>query len=156
MDGKMRPKPGAVVEIKLPNGKYAYGRVYADAGIGIYLNLSIRPGEPPIGSRDFLFNVGVYEDVLTSGKCPVVGQDPFHNGEDEWPSPHCIIDPISGECSIYHRGKITPALPEECEGLEIAAVWDLDHIIDRTLNGNDSRYLQSLREGMRQRRSPVQ
>ena len=151
-----RPSPGAVVQISLPFRKYAYGRVYEEAGIGIYRQISDEPGQPPIGSRDFQFIVGVYEDVLTSGKCPVVGTDPFENGEDWWPPPRAIIDPISGECSIYHHGKIVPALPEECERLEITAVWDLNHIIDRIIHGGNSRYLQSLRSGLPRRQSSVQ
>ena len=84
-----------MVEIPLPAGKYAYGRLYEDAGIGIYRKVSDRPGNPPVGSRDFMFVVGVYEDVLTSGKWPVIGEDPFSSGEDTWPPRSCIIDPIS-------------------------------------------------------------
>jgi hypothetical protein len=150
------PVPGAVIQIALPNGKFAYGRLYRDASIGIYQEVSDVPAKPPIGSRDFRFNVGVYKDVLTSEKCAVVGEDPFVEGEDPWPPAHCIVDPISGECSIYHHGEIKPALPEECQGLETAAVWELEHIIDRILNGNDSRYLQSMRTGSPKKKSTVQ
>src|SRR6185437_14617343 len=154
---KMRPKPGTVVEIGLPNGKYAYGRVYDEAGIGIYRKVSEVAGQPPIGSRDFQFIVGVYDDVLTSGQCRVVGQDPFGEDEDPWPPPRAIIDPISGKCSIYHHGKIRPAVTEECQNMEITAVWDLHHIIDRILNGNNSIYLKSMSLGMAEpKKSTVQ
>ncbi len=139
-----KPTLGAVVQIPLHNGKFAYGRLYKDASIGIYERLSDVPGKPPIGSRDFRFNVGVYKDVLDSGKCAVVGEDPFSVDEDSWPPPHCIVDPISGEYSIYHHGEIRPALPEECQGLEIAAVWELEHIIDRIMHGEESRYLKDV------------
>jgi hypothetical protein len=141
---KARPRPGAVVQIALPNGKYAYGRIYEDAGIGIYRQLSDVPKKPPLGSHDFQFIVGVYNDVLTSGKCLIIGEDPFIKGEDPWPPPRSIIDPISGACSIYHHGKIRSALPEECDGLEIAAVWHLDHIVDRIIHGTESRFLKSM------------
>jgi hypothetical protein len=153
---KKRPKVGSVVEIPLPTGKYAYGRLYEDAGIGIYRKISVRPGNPPVGSRDFLFVVGVYEDVLTSGKWPVVGEDSFPSGEDTWPPPSCIIDPISGEYSIYRHGKITPALPEECQGLEIAAVWGANHIVDRILNGGESRSLRDSTIDAPKRKSTIQ
>ena len=153
---KSRPKPGAVVQMNLPDGRYAYGRVYDDGAIGIYRETSGLPGKPPIGSRDFQFIVGVYDDVLTSGKCPVVGEDPFGEGEESWPPPHAIIDPITGSCSIYHHGTIRPVLPEECEGLEVTAVWDLQHIIERILNGNESRYLKSLQMNLPKRKSTVQ
>jgi hypothetical protein len=156
MRTKTRPQAGSVVQIRLPNGKYAYGRVYGEAGIGIYRQTSDQPGKPPVGSRDFQFLVGVYDDVLTSGKTPVVGKDPFVESEDTWPPPSCIIDPISGEYSIYHHGKIQRALPEECRNLEITAVWSLDHIIDRILNGDESRFLKSLRTDLPGRKNTVQ
>jgi hypothetical protein len=140
-----RPSPGAVVQIELPSGRYAYGRVYAEAALGIYSQTTDEPRKPPIGSRDFQFIVGVYNKVLTSGKWPVVGEDPFGENEDPWPPPGCIIDSVSGEYSIYHHGKTKPARAEECQHLEVTAVWDGDHIIDRILNGNESKYLKSLR-----------
>lgn len=39
----------------------------------------------------------------------------------------------SGEYSLYHKGIIRPSSETECHGLEQAAVWDADQIIDRTL-----------------------
>jgi hypothetical protein len=130
---KIRPKIGDVFEIALPNGKYAYGRVYHDASIGIYRNISDTPGQPPIGSRDFLFNVGIYNDILSSGQYPLVGHDPFDKNESSWPPPNFILDPISGEYSIYFEGEIRNASKEECQGLEEAAVWDIGDIVSRIL-----------------------
>lgn len=46
---------------------------------------------------------------------------------------------ISGEHQIYHRGEMRPAKPEEIEGLEEAAVYDSDHIIERILKGEHRR-----------------
>lgn len=111
--------------LTIPDGRYAYGRVYDDASVGIYRVVTDEPGQPPIGSRDFLFNVGMYEDILSLGKCPIIAHDPFDVGEDTWPPPNCIVDPITGEHSIYHRGEIRPASEAECRGMEKAAVWDL-------------------------------
>ncbi len=133
---KIRPKIGDVFQIKLPNGKYAYGRVYKDASVGIYREVSSEPNHPPIGSRDFLFNVGMYKDILSTGEFPIVGYDPFKEDESAWPDPKCIIDSISGEFSLYFEGKITPSSAKECKGLEEAAVWDSHHIISRIMNTN--------------------
>jgi hypothetical protein len=47
---------------------------------------------------------------------------------------------------IYHHGKTTAASEKECQHLEVAAVWDEGHIIDRILNGNENKYLKSLRK----------
>jgi hypothetical protein len=132
---KIRPKVGDVIQIALPDGRYAYGRIYKDASVGIYRQVTNEPDQPPVGSRDFMFNVGIYDDIVTSGECPIVGHDPFKDSESSWPAPNCIIDPISGEYSIYHKGEIRAASEVECEGLEEAAVWDLQHIISRIMNG---------------------
>jgi len=126
-----RPKVGDVVQIELPNGGYAYGRVLRDASIAIYRQTSQISGRPPVGSRDYQFVVGVYDDVLNSGACPVVGHDPSRDTDDEWPPPSYIRDPISGQASAYHKGIIIPATEEEIIGLERASVWDLDHIVER-------------------------
>lgn len=130
---KIRFKVGDVFQITLPNGKYAYGRVYKDASVGIYNHISDHPDAPPIGSRDFMFNVGMYEDVLSSGNCPIVGHDGFEDRESEWPPKNFIKDQITGKYSIYYMGEIKAASEEECKGLEQAAVWDLHHIVDRVM-----------------------
>jgi len=135
------PVPLKVIHL----GRYAYGRVYDEAGLGVYSQITDEPHKPPIGSRDFQFIIGVYNKVLTSGEWPIVGDDPFGENEDPWPPPRCMIDSISGKYSIYHHGKTTPASAEECQDLEVTAVWDRDHIIDRILHGNESKYLKSLR-----------
>jgi hypothetical protein len=129
--GRARPKAGDVVQIALPNGSYAYGRVLRDAGVAFYRATTKEPGQPPIGSRDYQFVVGVYDDVLTSKKCPVVGHDPSRDAEDEWPPPQSVEDPISGQFQVYHKGVMRPATTDECDGLEPAAVWDYDHLIER-------------------------
>jgi hypothetical protein len=128
-----KPKLGDVVEIPLPNGKYAYGRVYKDASIAIYKKLSEEPHQPPIGSRDFLFHVGLYDDILTSGDWAVVGHDKFNSTESSWPPPYFIKDIISGGYEIYHKGDIRKASKDECKNLEEAAVWDKQHIIERII-----------------------
>jgi hypothetical protein len=121
-----RPTVGDVVQFTMPNGRYAYGRVLRDAGVAFYRETSAEPGQPPIGSRDYQFVVGVYHDVLRSERVPVVGRDPSHGPEDDWPPPQRI-----GATRIYHHGHVRAATAEECEGLERAAVWDYHHLIDR-------------------------
>lgn len=136
---KVRFKPGDVFQISLPDGRYAYGRVYRDASVGIYRQVTNEPHKPPVGSRDFMFNVGMYEDVLTSGQCPIVGHDAFESPEAEWPPPNYVKDVLSGAYRIYHKGQFRRASEAEHLGLEEAAVWELRAITDRimkVLNGN--------------------
>ena len=126
-------KVGDVFQINLPNGKYAYGRIYDDAAVGFYKEITDEPLKPPIGSRDFAFIVGFNDKVITSGECPIVGYDGFSKSESAWPPPTFIKDPISGKYSIYHKGKIRKASEEECDGLEETAVWHLSHVIERLM-----------------------
>lgn len=131
---KRKPQVGDVFQVALPNGRYAYGRVFKDATVGIYSQITDAPNAAPIGSRDFLFHVGIYDDVLRSGEWPVIGHDPFGSGESAWPPARYIKDPISGEYSIYFKGEIRPAAAEDCASMEQAAVWDASHIVDRVMN----------------------
>jgi hypothetical protein len=126
--------------VTLPTGRYAYGRVLRDASVAFYRTTTTEPGLPPIGTRDYQFVVGVYDDVPGWDGAPVVGHDPSQGPEDDWPPPHSVRDPISGAMSIYHHGHMRPATPEETEGLEPAAVWDLHHLIDRLTGSRSAKY----------------
>jgi len=132
------PKVGDVVQVELPTGRYAYGRVLRDASVAFYEATSDDPGQPPIGSRTYRFVVGVYEDVLKSASCPIVGHDPSRDTEGDWPPPNSVRDPLTGAMRIYHHGVMRPAGAVECEGLEPAAVWDLHHLVDRIMGFKDT------------------
>jgi hypothetical protein len=122
-----------VIQLTLPSGRYAYGRVLRDANVAFYSETTTEPGLPPVGSRDYQFVVGVYDDVFSSENITVVSHDPSRSPEDDWPPPASIRDPITGSMMIYHHGHMRDATPQECEGLETAAVWDLHHLIDRLM-----------------------
>lgn len=115
---RQRVKMGDVFQIPLPDGRYAYGRVYDDASVGIYSSITEEPLNPPIGSRDFLFTVGLYRDILENGQWEIIGHDAFASDESRWPAPNFVRDMISGEYQIYHKGLFRPAEPEEIHGLE--------------------------------------
>ncbi|MEK4527032.1 hypothetical protein CXK86_13290 [Paenibacillus sp. BGI2013] len=132
---RKRIKLGDIYAIPLPNGKFAFGRRLKDASIAIYNVISDTIEEIP-QEEEYQFIVGVYDDVLKSGDWPVVENRPFPNEEEAWPPPACIIDRISGGYEIYHLGEIRPSTREESEGLEIAAVWEAHHIVDRIM-GDD-------------------
>jgi hypothetical protein len=133
--GKKRIKLGDVHAIVLPNQKFAFGRVFWDASIGIYKHIGDNIDDLPT-TEEYQFVVGVYADVLKSGNWPVVDNRPFSNNDEKWPPPNCVKDKISGGYSIYYRGEFRKASKEECEGLETAAVWEAEHIIDRIM-GSD-------------------
>jgi len=137
---KKKPRIGDVVQISLPTGQYAYGRVYRDATIGVYATKSSSPGTPPAGSRDFSFFVGIYDDALRS--CPIVGRDSFSEDESGWPPPRYVKDALTGAYRLYHKGVMRPSTAAECTGLEPAAVWELQHIVDRLMGRFDWKSLR--------------
>jgi hypothetical protein len=125
-------KIGNIYAIPLPNGKYAFGRTYKDACIAIYNHIGDTVDDLP-KTEEYQFIVGVYKDILKSGQWPVVSNRPFNSDEEQWPPPMYVIDSISGEYSIYHKGELRTSSKGECEGLEEAAVWEAEHIIDRIM-----------------------
>lgn len=129
---KQLVKPGDVLAIPLPAiGKVAYARVYGEGAIAVYTDVKA-PGEaPPIGQRSFLFQVGVYAEVLRSGDWPKVVKDPFVDGEDTWPAPCFVQDALDGSFSLYHHGEMRAATRDEVEGLEPVAAWARQHVEDR-------------------------
>jgi hypothetical protein len=126
------PGVGDVFQIPLSNDRFAYGKVFRDASVGIYEKVFDSVQGLPIESS-FAFIVGLYDDILKSGIWPIIGNEPFDSQEAEWPPANCVKDVISGAYSIYHKGEIRPSTQEECEGLEAAAVWDSHHIVDRIM-----------------------
>ena len=135
MSKRKKVKLGDVFAIPLPNSKYAFGRRYRDASIGIYKHIGVDVNDLP-QQEEYQFIVGVYDDVLKSGKWPIVDNRPFKNEEEEWPPPYYMKDPITGKYSIYHKGQDRKSTEQECKGLEVAAVWEAEHIIDRIM-GSD-------------------
>ena len=132
---RKRIKLGDVFAIPLPNNKFAFCRKFREACIAIYKYIGDSIDDLP-KTEDYQFILGVYDDVLKSGQWPLVGNRPFANDEESWPPPMCMFDKFSKEYSLYHKGEIKKSNKEECKGLEIVAVWDSNHIIDRIM-GND-------------------
>lgn len=129
-----KPKVGDVIQIALPDGQFAYGRVLNGGSVAFYREMTQVAASPPIGSRDYQFIVGVDARVLTMDEVPVVAHDPGAPGED-WAPNGAIQDAISGEWKLYDMktGAITPSTAEATAGLEIVASWDLHHIVDRLM-----------------------
>lgn len=121
------------MQFSLPDGTYAYGRVLRDASVAFHRVRTREPGQPPLGSRDYEFVVGVYDDVLRSEAVPVVGHDPSTEPDDEWPPPHSVYHPLTGRTDVYDKGVIRRADESETSGLEPAAVWGLHHLVDRLI-----------------------
>lgn len=129
---KKRLKLGDIYEIKLPNGKKAYGRLFKEYTLAIYNKLCNDISELP-EDDDYRFFIGVYKDLLQDGIWPVVGNRKFNSEEEAWPPPQCVVDAITGVGSLYYKGKVIPCSYEECKDLEVVSAWDRNHVIDRIM-----------------------
>jgi len=127
------PSPGQVVEVSLPDGRYAYGRVLKDAGIAFYESISATRGSPPLGERSVRFTVSIDLDSLSS--LPVVGEDPFEDEDDGWPPPMKSKDVLTNRWRIYHKGEFRSATEVECRDLETVGLWRLSRIVERLISG---------------------
>ena len=108
MSSLRRPRPGTVVRIDLPDGHAAFGRVLRDASVAVYRGIYGRADQPPLGSRDFAFVVGIYDRDLSA--LPVTGFDPGTEDEDAQQTVQLVKD--AGRASILpDLSWIFPARP---------------------------------------------
>lgn len=132
MAKQQKQRLGNIYAIPLPDGTYAFGREYKE-------RLAIAKGRkkdisdiPDFSEIDFF--VGVYNDVLTDGEWPIVGNIPFKEDEDIWTPATYIEDQLKpGNYSIYYKGEMRKATKEECLDMEVTAVWDRWHVEERLM-----------------------
>ena len=131
---KQRRTKGSILEIKLDIGKYSYAQDL-DVDVlffDIYLNEPLKDINI-LNDFEPLFFLGIYNDVITSGRWPKVGKLPIKRKYLIVPMKF-IQDPLNRrKFEIYdpNTGKISQASKEECLGLECAAVWEGHHVEDR-------------------------
>jgi hypothetical protein len=128
-----KPKPGDVLEVALPDSTYAYGRVLIET-VAFYRTRTRQSDEPPLGSRDYEFVVGVADDALTTWR--TVGRDPVGAGDDGWAPPRHVEDPMRfGTFQIYHRGTLRQASTDEVRGLDPLTTYGADDVVTRLMTG---------------------
>lgn len=144
---------GDVVAIPLPNGQFAYAKVFNDYGFGIYdfLSPKIESFEKVVQHPFSFFQAGTHEGI-EKGLWPILGNDPFKSDEDAWtpPAATCYIKELNewsmgGIPRINHKGQMRTATLEEVQGLDILSVCNRHEqfyriIVDRLINGNHTDY----------------
>ncbi|EOQ74140.1 Imm26 family immunity protein [Acinetobacter lactucae] len=130
---KQRFKKGALLQIDLKNGQYAFGRVVNKEETLLYDfftdNISSLKLDNIYSAKE-LFRVAVMKYAITSGQWVVIDNKPIE-ADLTIPNKYFMQDMITKEFSIYHQGKIMPATYEEIKDLECAAVWEPEHVEDR-------------------------
>lgn len=146
-------RTGAVIAIPLPNGMYAYGKLFHDPYLGIYecLSPSIRPCDEVIKHPVSFFNA-INNQAIRTGDWPIIGEEPFLSEEESWPPPQATMYSretnrwtMGGIPRVSYRGETLSATIEDVQGLDIATANPrpegvIRMIIDRLVNGNHDNY----------------
>lgn len=127
--------PGTFLRIRLPDGTFAYARLLESPDVAFYDYRTIEPEADVtvIESRRVLFRQAVRNSGLK--KWQRIGQRKLE-GEVAQPTVYYTQDLQDfRKCTISDSvGNERSATPEECVGIEQAAVWDHHHIEERLLD----------------------
>ena len=148
---KPKYKVGIIVAIPLPDGRFAYAKVFNDFDLGVYdlITDSIKPIENVVRNK-ILFFQPVTDSAIRSGKWPIIGEEPFSNEDSTWGPPRAagalpqqdlgIVNPL-----FSYKGKTRPAKIEELVGLDIEFFCQrpelfIEVVVDRLVNNDHTKY----------------
>jgi len=145
---KFKLNPGDIVQIKLEDGDFCYGRILEEPMVAFYDKKD--GGNSTFGDvilAPILFKICVMNYAVTSGRWRILGTIPL---EEELRMPVWFFneDSISKELFLEMNFEMIPATREECEGLERSAVWDPEHVEDRLRDhflGKPNKWVESLK-----------
>lgn len=147
---KQKYKVGQIVAIPLPDGTFAYGKVFNNLAVGVYdyLSAGIDPVERVVNHK-ILFFSAVTDRAITYGAFTVIGEQPFPDEDSAWapamaagifPEDHSI-----GMLHITHKGHYLPATPDQARGMGICVLCQspelfVELVVDRLVSGNNRKY----------------
>jgi hypothetical protein len=150
--------PGRVVRIDLGEGRCAYGRQLLGPSVEFYNRLG-KTCETvdllDVVASPIAFTIWVMKYAFRRhGGWELLDVVPLTDEERAMVDRWAKQDVISGTLSICWSDHVsgtfgeTPASVQECEGLEVAAVWDPQHVEDRLrdhFDGQPNRWVESIR-----------
>jgi hypothetical protein len=148
---RQRWEPGTVIRKTLDDGTTYYGRLLEFPWAAFY---DLRTDEPldeleRIVSHSVAFTVAAHKDLIAKGQWEPIGKLPLEDSLRP-PAEQVMIDVLDPDHVqiIDAEGNIRDATAEEAEGLEPAAVWEPEHIVDRLddhFAGVPNRWLEGMR-----------
>jgi hypothetical protein len=132
--------PGTIVRKRLDDGFTYYAQLLNFPWVAFY-DLRMEEADEDLEdlarmtAHPILFTVSAHKDLLADGEWEPIGRLPL-DGSLRPPHQQFIQDPNDpSDCQIIDdQGNLRAATPEECEGLEAAAVWEPEHIADRLMD----------------------
>ncbi|ADU92508.1 hypothetical protein KUK_1315 [Taylorella equigenitalis 14/56] len=144
---RQRRKPGDFFAVPLEDGEYAFGRVLKNAMAFYDIKSNEILSIDELYKTKIIFKVWVMDNVITSGRYPIIGHIPLTE-EELKPLVFAKRDVISGRHYLYIEGGTEiPCSRDDLIGLEVAAVWSDVHIEDRLncyFRGEESKYQTTL------------
>ena len=133
---RQRITEGAILEINIEGEYFVYAQILSK-GLG-YAFFDFKSSKKIIDFSTLLnckvlFIITVYNDVVTKGIWLKVGKLPIRNDLILQPMKFIQDSLNSNKFELYNpnTGEITRATREQCKGLECAAVWEANHVVDR-------------------------
>jgi hypothetical protein len=128
-------KEGSIVAIDLGSGQKSFGRLLKRPLIAFYdIKTTTPPPVEEIVRQPVLFKVWTMQYAIKDGDWPIIGYLPLTEELQEQPV-FFKQDPITTRLytyqSIGRNGRDTPATIEQLDGLECAAAWEPEHVVDR-------------------------
>jgi hypothetical protein len=148
---RQKYKVGSVLAIPLPNGQYAYAKIFKDEEFAIYNFLTFRiVTVEHVISNQIAFFMAATDTAIKSGLWPVIGEEPFPDEESAWGPPKAFgYIPEEGigveNPKKYYKGQTIPATVEELKGLERSVFCQepellIEQIMSRLVEGKPSKY----------------
>ena len=148
---QQRWRAGVVIRKSLEDGWTYYARLLEFPWAVFYKHRTKTPSDDlaAITAHPVLFTIAAHKDLLAKNEWEVVGHLAL-DGSLTPPRAQAVwdLDDPDGCQIIDDQGEMRPATPEECEGLEPAAVWEPEHIADRlrdTFAGRRNHWLDEMR-----------
>lgn len=148
---QQRFEPGAVLRVDFDPPRHSYARMLSDHPyLAFYAGVHEQPVAPEQAvTEPVLFVLAVHDRAYQTGRWPRVGAVPLADAGVKIPE-YFMQDMFNpAKCRIIdHLGNVRPARPEDCVGLERAAVWDAEHIEERLRDhhaGRPNPHLEHLR-----------
>jgi len=144
-------KTGSIVAIPLPNGSFAFAKVFKDYDFGVYSLVSkkIEPVEK-ILEHEIAFFQSATDSAVVAGEWPVVGEELFPDEGSAWAPPKAggVLPQYGLHFSnpmLCYKGKDTSTPIEELIGLDIDSFCQhpelfVEVLVDRLIKGDHSEY----------------